>query len=163
MAREGSLVVFSLDQQSYALPLSRVRRAIRVVAPTPLPLAPALVVGIVNIAGSVIPVIDLRKRFHLKEREIRLSDQLLLADTGKRLVALLTDEVQDVFEPPSEETASAAELPPCTELFAGVVKRPDGLILIHDLDRLLSLDEEAALDRALADGPPASPATGNSL
>ncbi len=74
------LVVFALDDQRYALALACVQRSIRAVAITLLPKAPAIVLGIIDLAGEVIPVIDMRRRFHQPPRDIRLSDHLLVAD-----------------------------------------------------------------------------------
>lgn len=144
------LVVFSVDTQRYALDLARVQRSVRAVAITPLPAAPAIVLGIVDFAGVVIPVINLRKRFDHPPRDVRLSDQLIVAMTGKRTVALLVDETQGVIEASPQSYAPANDMLPRLELVAGALKLEDGLILIHDLDRLLSLDEEAAIDRALS-------------
>jgi purine-binding chemotaxis protein CheW len=152
------LVIFSLDGQRYALPLGRVQRCIRVVAITPLPEAPAIVLGIIDLAGMIIPVINIRRRFELPPRDASLSDHLIVATTGKRTVALLVDETKGVIEARSESYSPAGEVLPGLELVDGAVKLEDGLILIHDLERLLSLEEETAIDRALSatarnDGP----------
>jgi len=143
------LVVFSLDEQRYALDLGRVQRSIRVVAITPLPGAPGIVLGVVDLGGVVVPVIDLRRRFGHPPRDLRLSDQLLIASTPRRSVALLVDETNGVIEASPEGCAPASEILPSLALIDGAVKLEDGLILIHDLDRLLSLDEETAIDGAL--------------
>jgi purine-binding chemotaxis protein CheW len=147
---ERFLVVFLLDDRRYALALDRVQRCLRVVAVTPLPEAPAIVLGIIDLGGVVIPVIDTRSRFHHPPREIHLSDHLLIATTGKRTVALLVDETKGVIEASPENHAPAEGILPRLEFVEGAVKLADGLILIHDLARLLSLDEETAIDRALA-------------
>ena len=147
------LVVFSLDGQRYALALARVQRCIRVVAITPLPDAPAIVLGLVDLGGVVIPAINLRKRFNHPPRDVRLSDHLIIATTGKRTVALLVDETNGVIEASPESYAPAGEILPGLNLVDGAVKLENGLILIHDLDRLLSLEEETAIDRALGDAP----------
>lgn len=143
-------MVFSLCDQRYALALSSVQRCIRVVATTPLPEAPAIVLGIIDLGGVVIPVINLRGRFNHPPRDMLLSDHLLIAETGKRTVALLVDETQGVIEVSLESYAPAGEFMPRLELLDGAVKLEDGLILIHDLERLLSLEEDAAIDRALS-------------
>jgi purine-binding chemotaxis protein CheW len=143
------LVVFSLDGQRYALALASVQRAIRVVAITPLPSAPAIVLGAVDLGGAVVPVIDIRKRFGHPCRGPRLSDHLVLATTGRRAVALLVDETNGVIDGSPGKVVPGGEILPGLELVDGAVKLEDGLILIHDLDRLLSLEEEKATDRAL--------------
>ena len=149
-ANERPLVVFSLDGQRHALPLVRVQRAIRVVAITPLPEAPAIVLGIIDLGGLVIPVIDIRKRFNYPPRDLRLSDHLMVATAGKRTVALLVDDTKGVIEAPPESYAPAGEILPRLELVDGAVKLEDGLILIHDLEQLLSLEEHKAIDRVLS-------------
>jgi purine-binding chemotaxis protein CheW len=143
------LVVFSLDDQRYALALARVERSIRVVAITPLPEAPAIVLGIIDLGGVVIPVIDIRMRFNHPPRDVRLSDHLIVATTGKRTVALLVDETKGVIEVSPESYAPAGDILPRLDLVDGAMKLEDGLILIHDLERLLSLEEETAIDHAL--------------
>ena len=142
------LTVFSMDGQRYALPLSRVRRVHRVVAVTPLPSAPALVMGVVDLSGEVLPVIDLRARFGHPARSLRLADQLLVAFTGRRTVALWVDDTLGVVEASPEMLQPARDILPHLDLVQGAVRLDDGLVLIHDLGRLLSLDDEAALDQA---------------
>jgi purine-binding chemotaxis protein CheW len=150
LAARQPLVVFSLDDQRYALALARVKRAVRVVAITPLPQAPAIVLGIVDLGGVVIHVIDIRKRFGHPPRAVRLSDHLVIAETGKRTVALLVDETNGVIEASPESVAPTSEILPGLELLDGAMKLETGLILIHDLERLLSLEEQTAIDRALS-------------
>ena len=144
------LVVFGLDDQRYALPLAAVERIVRVVEFTSLPKAPPIVLGIVNIGGRIVPVVNVRKRFRLPEKEIELGDHLILGQAGCRPVALVVDEVSSVVERPEREVIAAQEILPRLEYVQGVAKLEDGMILIHDLDKFLSLEEEAALDKALA-------------
>ena len=74
-----------------------------------------------------------------------------IASTGRRTVALLVDETNGVIAIAPETIAPAGTILPRLEFIEGAVKLEDGLILIHDLDRLLSLEEEQAIDRALND------------
>lgn len=143
-------VVFVLDAQRYALHLSAVDRVVQMVHVTPLSKALDIVLGVVNIQGRVIPVINLRRRFRLPEREIALTDQLIVAHTARRPVALVADAVMDVVECSEQSLIAAQSILPAVDYLEGVVKLKDGLILVHDLDTFLSLDEENSLDRALA-------------
>jgi purine-binding chemotaxis protein CheW len=145
----GHYVVFVLDGQRYALYLSAVERIIRAVEVTPLPKAPEIVLGIINMQGRIIPVVNIRRRFRLPEREMDLSDQLIIANTTKRSVALVVDEARGIIEQAQEEVVPAEVVLPGVKYVEGVVKLEDGMILIHDLDRFLSLEEEKSLDRAL--------------
>jgi hypothetical protein len=81
---QRSIVVFNLDEQQYALHLAAVERIVRVAEITPVPKAPAIVLGVINVQGQVIPVINIRKRFRLPDREMSLSDHLIIARTAKR-------------------------------------------------------------------------------
>ncbi len=146
----AALLVFELDAQRFGLPLTRAARIIQAVSVTPLPGAPAIVLGVVDIAGAVLPVIDMRRRFGRAPRAIQLSDQLVLADTGRRPVALLVDAATAVVDAPAEDLAAGDALLPGLGPVDGALMLADGLVLISDLDRLLSLDEEAALDGAMA-------------
>ena len=93
----------------------------------------------------------MRKRFGLPLRDYELSDQLVIVRTTKRRVALPVDRVSGVIATPGEPIDADAILPSHPYL-RGVVKLPDGLVLIHDPDTFLSLDEEADLDDALMNG-----------
>ena len=149
MSRLIQLVHFNLDDQRYALFLSAVIRIIPVVEITDLPKAPEIVLGVINVNGLIIPVFDIWKRFRLPQREIHLGDQLIIASTLKRTVALLVDSVNDVIEIPEEKIIAGEKILPGLEYVEGVVKTEDGMILIHDLEQFLSLQEEKALHEAL--------------
>src|SRR5881397_433615 len=100
-ARDSSpsqLVVFTLDEARYALRLSAVERIVRVPEITALPRGPEIVLGVVNIQGDITPVMNIRKRFGLPEREPDLSAHLLLARTSRRVVALVADAVLEVAD-----------------------------------------------------------------
>ena len=142
MNRSSHVVTFELDRQQYALPLSAVKVVVQAVEITPLPHAPDSVVGMINFQGQLVPVFNLRRRFGLPDRELQLDDQIILAWTARRLVALVVDGAGGVVEGPAGEPGTADR--------AGTVKLPEGLMVIHDLDTFLSPDEEQTLEAALA-------------
>lgn len=145
------LVVFSLDRQQCALRLDAVDKVVRAVEISPLPKAPDIVDGVVNVRGRIMPVINVRRRLHLPEREIAVTGQFVIAHTARRPVGLVVDAVADVADYPEQSIAGADSILPGMEYIEGIVKLQDGLLLIHDLDRFLSLEEETSLTRALAD------------
>lgn len=149
MIEHTQLVILRLDEQRYALPLALVERIVRAVEVTALPNSPDIVVGAIAVAGSVLPVLNIRRRFRLPEREISPADQFLIAQTANRTVVLVVDEVQGVIEQPLSEIVCAAQIVPGLEQIHGVIKLDDGLVLIHDLEKFLSLDEERSLDEAM--------------
>ena len=146
-------MVFRLDAQGYALYLSVVEKVVRAAEITPLPKAPEIVLGVVNWQGRVVPVVNMRARFGLTAREIDLSDRFIFARTRKRVVALIADSVDGVISRSREDIISPERIVPGMEYIDGVAKIEDGLLLIHDLDKFLSLEEEYGLDRALKSAP----------
>lgn len=149
MTESFHLVVFSLDDQRYALQLSAVDRTVRMVEITPLPRAPEIVLGIITVNGSIVPVLDIRRRFGLARRKMKLNNHLLIARTAERTVALIVDMVHDVIERPGHEIVLPGTIVPGMEHVKGVVKLEDGVVFIHDLDGFLSLEEARALESAL--------------
>lgn len=146
---DSALLVFMLDGQRYALALSCAERVVRVAEITPLPEAPDVVQGIINYKGQVLPVCSVRRRFGFSDIEINLSHQFIIARASKRAVALLVDDVSGVMERVEKEIVPSAHVLPEIKYVRGVVKLEDGLVLIHDLDAFLSLDEEEKLACAM--------------
>lgn len=145
------LGVFRLEGQRYGLPLSQIDRVIRAVELTSLPKAPSIVLGVVNVNGQVLPVLDIRHRFHLPDREIGVDDHFLIARTRKRRVVLQIDQAEGVIGVSANDVVCTDEITPGLEQVRGVAKLADGLLLIHDIDSFLSLEEEQALDDALGE------------
>jgi purine-binding chemotaxis protein CheW len=143
------LCLFTLDEHRHALSLACVERVVFVVDITPLPKAPSNVLGIINVKGDIIPVYNPRQRFYLTERDIHLTDQLLIARTSQRTIALLVDSVDAVVEVAEEEIAEAKTITLQSEYIQGVIKLRDGLVLIHDLELFFSTEEERTLTEAL--------------
>lgn len=143
------LLVFTLDDQRYALPVAVVHETIPAVAVTPLPAAPAVVDGVIVVRGTLAPVYDLRVRFGRPGAVVRASEHFVLADAGNRLVALRTDRVLDVVAVDERDVTPASPDDPRLARVAGVARLPDGLVLVQDLAAFLSDAEAATLDRAL--------------
>lgn len=143
------LIVGWLDDQRYALRLAVVARIVRAVEVTPLPRAPKIIQGVVDIEGVIIPVVNVRQRLGLPERPIRANDRFIVARTPRRSVIVVLDTVQEILEIPSGHMVTAEQIVPNSQCVEGIVRLPDGMIFIHDLDQFLSLEEEHALHRAL--------------
>src|ERR1700736_6338822 len=127
MARGGPAVlseiaqflVFRLGDRRFALPLAVVEQVVRAVEVTPLPKAPPIVLGAINVHGRVLPVLDVRRRFLVPDREIGPDDWFLLAHTARRTVVLVVDESEGVVVRPQAETVGAAPIPPGLEHLPG--------------------------------------------
>ena len=145
------LVPFFLDDHCYALQLDVVVRVIPAVEITPVPKAPEIVLGLINIRGKIIPAFNIRRRFRLPDRETELMDHFIIANTSKRLVVLPADSVSGVMEVFDAQITEPMDILTELEYVTGVVKLKDGLLLIHDLESFLSVDEETALDEVLSE------------
>ena len=143
------IVVFTIDDQLYALPLNTVLRVIHIVEIMKLPKAPEIIKGIINVAGQIIPVVDVRKRFGVVTREIDPNDQLVIADTDKRKLALWVDTVNGVNSMTQQQNFETKEIMSFAQFIKGVAKIENNMILIYDLEQFLNISEEMELEQAL--------------
>ena len=105
--------------------------------------------GILDLRGAVIPVMDVRKRFRLPSRELRPADQFIIARAGNLTVALAVDAAHEVVEVQDADLIDPDAIQGDLEYVTGVTRTKDGLVLIHDLDTFLSPAEEKVLVSAL--------------
>ena len=118
------------------------------VAPTRLPQAPAVVDGIINVRGELVPVLNVRRRFGLAPTPPSPADHLILARTD-RLVALRVDRVADILSIDAAAIEHLAPMVPGAVYVSSIARLPDGLILIQDLPKFLSSDERLELTKAM--------------
>lgn len=143
------VLVFEIEGQRVALASSGVLEITRAVTVTPLPHAPAIVEGIINLRGSVVPVLDVRSRFGFPARRPVAADHFIVAMAGPRRVVLRVDRALDLARIPASAIMDVGSIPGGKHV-AGVAKTEDGLVLIHDLGTFLSDAEGGALDGAIA-------------
>jgi purine-binding chemotaxis protein CheW len=149
---DTAILIFVLDGRDFALPLANVERVVRRVAAQPLPSAPAVVNGVIDLGGEIVPLLDPRRRFRLPDRPARSSDSIIIGHTRHRRVALVVDSVLGLNSLEHTAVIAADDVVPGLDYVSGIARVPGrDLVLIHDLDRFLALDEEKALDRALED------------
>lgn len=146
---KGKFIVFVLRNGRYALSLGSVQKIIHTVKITPLPKAPDIVLGIINVGGNVIPVYNVRKRFGLPARELGTNDRIVIALTSTRTVCFPADDVEGVLDASELKIILPDKILPEMEYVEGVIKLENGLVFIHDLDKFLSSKEESALKEAL--------------
>jgi len=146
---------FEVADRRFGLWSSVVLEAVRAVAVVPLPKAPPAVRGVINLRGKAVPVFDLRHRFGLPPREVEVTDHFVIARAGARTVALHADRAIGLLEVAESNVEEAKKVTPAAEYVEGIVKMPDGLVLIHDPATFLSTAESERLDEAL--GPVSGP------
>lgn len=149
MAGSKQLVVFTVDDQQYALELVCVERVVRAVEVTHLPQAPDTVVGVINFEGQVIPVINTRKRLGLPERDIELADLFIIAREHGRTLALIGDEVRPVLEMNDEQVVKSDQVLPVTGYVQGVAKADEGMVIILTVSKILSSEEHDTIQHVI--------------
>lgn len=149
MTRPDQIIIFTLDEQRYGIPLDLVERVVRMVEITQLPTSPGFIHGVINVQGEILPVLDLRQRLGLPQRQVELSDQLIIIRSATRSFALMTDTACQVRECTQRMLARTAEILPDLPFLSGVVKFPDGLILLQDPEVLFSPCETKAFDELM--------------
>lgn len=146
------LLVVRLDGQHYALRLQEVERVLRMVEITAPPGSPAAILGLINVQGLVLSVVDLRAWLHLPAREATSDDVLVIVRTAAGTVALAADGVEGVSDWPEQASVPAEQIYPAPAQLEAVLKLADGLLLICDLDRLLALGQATVPSGELAAG-----------
>ena len=141
------LVTFTLDNEEYAVAILKVQEIIRMKEITRVPNSPAFVEGVINLRGKVIPVVDLRKKFDLAEKENDEQSRIMIMDIQGITMGLVVDSVSEVLRIPSN---TVEPTPPMAsnisaEFIKGIAKLEDRLIILLDMDRLLGRAEETAM------------------
>lgn len=139
------LLEFAVEAQRYAIPVRDVVEIVRAVAVTPLPAAPAIVEGVIDLRGQVVPVLDMRARFGLPPRPVDPSQHFIVARAGERLVVIRVDEAAKVSRVNLDDVEPIARVAPGTRHVAGVMKTADGMVLIHELAAFLTQAENEVL------------------
>ncbi len=149
MSKHDKILIFTLSEQRYGIPLAVVERVVRMVTITPLSGGPEFIDGVINVHGEIIPVVNLRCRFGLPGRPAGFSDQLIILRCATRSFALIADMACDVWGCTEQMQAEAAEIIADLPFLAAVVKLPDGLVLLQDPEALLTPGESFAIDELI--------------
>jgi purine-binding chemotaxis protein CheW len=143
----GQFVVFTLDEYYFAVPVSIVERIVMMVIITTVPGTPESILGVINVHGKIIPVFNIRKIFGFPERELKLTDQLIIARTSEHTIAFASDRVTGVTNRLDKKTVTADKIFPGLEkIIEGLVFFEDGMILIYNLEKLITLENGEMLD-----------------
>ena len=136
-------VTFVLMDETYGINVMQVQEVLRVTEIAPVPGAPAFVLGIINLRGNVVTVIDTRTRFGLPSAEMDDSSRIIVIESEKQVVGILVDAVAEVVELREGEIDVAPNVgtEDSSRYIQGVATREEGLLILVDLNKLLT-DEE---------------------
>ncbi len=137
------LVTFHLDGEIYGIDVMQVQEVLRVTEIAPVPGAPPYVLGIFNLRGNVVTVIDTRGRFSLPPGEITDSTRIVIIESNKQVVGILVDGVAEVVELNTETIDSAPNVgdDESSRYIQGVATLDQKLLIVVDLNKLLSDSE----------------------
>ncbi len=138
---------FHLDEEEYALEISRVREVLDFTKITKVPQSPDFMRGVINLRGSVVPVVDLKHKFGIGRTEKTVLTRIIICeidiDDGMTVIGALADSVHEVMdiEPENIEPAPKIGTRLNTEFLKGMGKRDEEFIMILDIDKVFSAEE----------------------
>ncbi|MBB1268057.1 chemotaxis protein CheW [Shewanella sp. SR44-3] len=140
-------VMFKLNNETYGINVMQVQEILRYTEIAPVPGAPDYVVGIINLRGNVVTVINTRARFGLDSVEVDDSTRIVIIEAEKQVIGILVDSVAEVIYLRRSEIDNAPNVgtEESAKYIQGVSNRDNELLILVDLDKLLSDDEWAEL------------------
>lgn len=147
---ETQYIVFSINQQIFGIEILKIKEVLSYRKITPLPQVEEFVRGIINLRGAIIPVFDLREKFNLPAKEYTKFHVIIVVEISGRVMGVIVDEISDVMDILPEEFQTTGNLPSNLrrEYLKGVGKKQDQMIILLDMDRLLSPEELELVDAA---------------
>lgn len=153
------LVTFRLGPEEFGLDVFAVHEILRYSEPTPVPRAPAFVEGVIEVRGTLVPVVDMRRRFELSQAPVNDETRIMVVEHGGERLGLVVDAVTEVLRVPetslSEPPAYIRGL--AAEFVRGIARAEGRLVVLIDIERILSSQERIALEEAVL-APEAAPA-----
>jgi len=136
-------VTFFLDNEKYGIKVMQVQEVLRMTEIAPVPGAPDYVLGIINLRGNVVTVIDSRKRFGLPDKEPDDATRIVIIEAGDHVVGILVDSVAEVVDLRGSEIETAPNVgtDESSKYIQGVSSQRQELLILVDVDKLLSDDE----------------------
>lgn len=143
------VLVLAVDGETVALPLDDVIEVLPAAAPEPLPTAPAVVTGLINLRGAPLPVLDLRTRLGLPRRDPDPDDHVVVCRVGARHIGLWVDRALRVDRLGRDSVAAIGDLAKASHV-SGAILLTDGMLVVYDVHSFLDTEEALGLDEAMA-------------
>ncbi|KPJ85200.1 MAG: chemotaxis protein CheW [Spirochaetes bacterium DG_61] len=146
---QDQLISFVVGGEDYGIDIQRVKEVIRIREITKLPKCPVFVKGVINLRGDVIPIIDLREKFGLPHEEYTDMTRVIVVEVDEKSIGMVVDSVSHVIRLSEDEI----EPPPpligglSSEFIRGVGKLGENLIILLDIDSILTTEEKLELEQ----------------
>lgn len=139
----NQFVAFKLNDEYYGIDINNVQTIERIMSFTRVPNAPEYVKGVINLRGEVVPVIDLRKRFNFKTKEIDKDSRIIIVSHNEIIVGLLVDSSSEVIQLGKKDIDNPPNVGEDTsqKFVNGIGKKDERLIMLLDLKELLKLND----------------------
>jgi purine-binding chemotaxis protein CheW len=134
----NNFLIFQIDDQRFALTLSDVERVVRAVEVTPLPSAERYILGLVDVQGPVLMVVNSRKVLGIPEKEVELSDQFIIVKTSLNRVILVADSVIGVVPLAVQDLPSEKRYLEENNYIDFAARFDDSIVLVINLDKLIA-------------------------
>lgn len=136
-------VTFKLENETYGINVMQVQEVLRYSEIAPVPGAPVYVLGIINLRGNVVTVIDTRSRFGLESCDVTDNTRVVVIESEKQVIGILVDSVAEVVYLKASDIDAAPNVgnDESAPFIQGVSNREGELLILVDLDKLLSDDE----------------------
>ncbi len=140
-------VTFYLDGEKYAVNVEHVREVLKNTAISPVPGAPFFVLGVINLRGNIVTVIDAHKRFSLAPADHSDSTRIVVVEMSGQLMGMVVDKVDEVVILKESEIDLAPNVgnDESSKFIKGVTKRGEELIILVDLEKLLTPDQHTGI------------------
>ena len=145
----NELLIFTIDNQQYALPCQNIIKVINSVYITPLPTSNQKIRGIINLHSEVIAILDIRFLMGLPEKEMTLTDKIMIIQTPTRKLGFIVDSVEGIETIDNDKIASMKDIVTSSTIYRGTANFKDKLILVYDNDSFLNISDEELLKEAL--------------
>jgi purine-binding chemotaxis protein CheW len=141
-------VIFRLQELLFGVEILKIKEVLSYRKITPIPSLQTFVKGLINLRGIIVPVFDPRERFYLPNVSYTPFHVIVVLEVQGRVMGILVDEILDVLEIGAQSVQDTANLPPGlqTQYLKGIAHKDLDMILLLDMDRLLSAEELEALD-----------------
>ncbi|MET1078162.1 MAG: chemotaxis protein CheW [Pseudomonas sp.] len=141
-------VTFRLDDETYGINVMQVQEVLRYTEIAPVPGAPSYVLGIINLRGNVVTVIDTRQRFGLDSAEVTDNTRIVIIEADKQVVGIMVDSVAEVvyLRQSEVETAPNVGNDESAKFIQGVCNKNGELLILVELDKMMSEEEWSELE-----------------
>jgi purine-binding chemotaxis protein CheW len=140
---ENKVVVFKIDGEEYAADIMQVERILGYIEPTKVPESPAFIKGVIKYQEGILPVMDLKKRFNLKETSLKEDPKIIVVKHNDKCIGLIVDMVSEVVDIKDENIENAPEIIRgiSNKYVKGLIKLSERIIIFIDTEKILSKED----------------------